>query len=181
VSALVASGLVNTWYLTNHMRELFGTDYGWFVQMKVGLFLAMLCLAAVNRLLVVGFYLLNLGYVTVAMRDRSGVYGAAGVMEELSVKVGYVLLVLGVVHLFNLFALGRYRRSRLAEHRGAPPLPPTGVLPRTPQPYDIAWANYHAAVAQAQAQANKSGRAVAVPPAPGQPADGGEHDWAEPA
>jgi putative copper resistance protein D len=49
VSALVASGLVNTWYLTNHMRELFGTDYGWFVQMKVGLFLAMLCLAAVNR------------------------------------------------------------------------------------------------------------------------------------
>jgi copper resistance protein D len=50
VSALVASGLVNTWYLTNHMRELFGTDYGWFVQIKVGLFLAMLCLAAVNRL-----------------------------------------------------------------------------------------------------------------------------------
>jgi copper resistance protein D len=32
------------------MRELFGTDYGLLVQVKAGLFLAMLCLAAVNRL-----------------------------------------------------------------------------------------------------------------------------------
>jgi copper resistance protein D len=50
VLALAASGVINTWYLTDHMHALFNTDYGWFVQIKIGLFLAMLCLAAVNRL-----------------------------------------------------------------------------------------------------------------------------------
>jgi copper resistance protein D len=50
VATLAASGLINTWYLTGHMQALFNTDYGWFVQIKAGLFLAMLCLAAVNRL-----------------------------------------------------------------------------------------------------------------------------------
>jgi putative copper resistance protein D len=50
VSALAASGVINTWCLTDHMRALFNTDYGWFVQIKIGLFLPMLCLAAVNRL-----------------------------------------------------------------------------------------------------------------------------------
>jgi copper resistance protein D len=50
VSALAASGLINTWYLTDHMRALFNTDYGWFIQIKISLFLTMLCLAAFNRL-----------------------------------------------------------------------------------------------------------------------------------
>jgi copper resistance protein D len=50
VSALAASGLINTWYLTDHLGTLFNTDYGWLVQIKIGMFLAMLCLAAVNRL-----------------------------------------------------------------------------------------------------------------------------------
>jgi putative copper resistance protein D len=50
VSALAASGLINTWYLTDHMSALFNTDYGWLLQIKIGLFLAMLCLAALNRI-----------------------------------------------------------------------------------------------------------------------------------
>jgi hypothetical protein len=82
----------------------------------------------VNQLLVIGFYLLNLGYDLLAMRDRGEVADPAAVMEELSVKVGLVLLVLGGVHLFNLFALGRYRRSRMQAAGGVPPLPPTAIL-----------------------------------------------------
>jgi putative copper resistance protein D len=50
VAALFASGLINTWFLTNHMRGLIGTQYGLLLQIKIALFLAMLCLAAVNRL-----------------------------------------------------------------------------------------------------------------------------------
>jgi hypothetical protein len=92
--------------------------------------------AAVNRLLVVGFYLVNLGYVTVAMRYGSEVDSLAGVMEQLSLKVGLVLLVLGALHFLNVLALNRYRRGRLRRDAMAqrPPLPPAAWLPMPPPP-----------------------------------------------
>jgi putative copper resistance protein D len=49
VATLLASGLLNTWFLTDRMAGLIGTEYGRLVQVKIGLFLAMLCVAAVNR------------------------------------------------------------------------------------------------------------------------------------
>jgi putative copper resistance protein D len=50
VATLLASGFINMWFLTDHLRGLIGTDYGRLLQIKIGLFLAMLCLAAINRL-----------------------------------------------------------------------------------------------------------------------------------
>ncbi|SCE64108.1 hypothetical protein GA0070558_101145 [Micromonospora haikouensis] len=93
---------------------------------------------AVNSLLVVGFYLLNLGYVTVAMRHRDPVTGTSQAMEELSLKVGLVLLVLGALHFFNVFALGRYRRGRLRQLATHPPVAPVARLappPAQPGPH----------------------------------------------
>ncbi|MER7268601.1 hypothetical protein ABT344_09880 [Micromonospora carbonacea] len=93
---------------------------------------------AVNSLLVVGFYLLNLGYVTVAMRHRDPVTGTSEAMEELSLKVGLVLLVLGALHFFNVFALGRYRRGRLGQLATHPPVAPVARLappPARPGPH----------------------------------------------
>jgi hypothetical protein len=87
---------------------------------------------AVNSLLVVGFYLLNLGYVTVAMKHGGSVDSMSQAMEELSVKIGLVLLVLGALHFFNVFALGRYRRGRLRQLATHPPLAPAGRLPMGP-------------------------------------------------
>ncbi|MEU5720671.1 hypothetical protein [Micromonospora sp. NPDC047738] len=89
---------------------------------------------AVNSLLVVGFYLLNLGYVTVAMKEADAVGTTSQALEELSMKVGWVLLVLGALHFFNVFALGRYRRGRLRQQAAAahPPLAPVGYLPAQP-------------------------------------------------
>jgi putative copper resistance protein D len=49
VALLVASGIVNTWYMTDGMRHLFGTEYGSLVLAKVGLLLIMLGFAGVNR------------------------------------------------------------------------------------------------------------------------------------
>lgn len=87
---------------------------------------------AVNSLLVVGFYLLNLGYVSVAMKHDGGVHTVSQAMEQLSKKVGLVLLVLGALHFFNVFALNRYRRGRLRQFATHPPLPPAGRLPMAP-------------------------------------------------
>jgi hypothetical protein len=88
---------------------------------------------AVNQLLVMGFYLLNLGYVAVAMRSAAAVPDASRALETLSWKIGLVLLVLGVLHFFNVFFLNRYRRGRLRQQQGQPPLPPAGRLPQHPQ------------------------------------------------
>ncbi|MFC4145646.1 hypothetical protein ACFO0M_05200 [Micromonospora mangrovi] len=88
---------------------------------------------AVNSLLVVGFYLLNLGYVTVAMKHADPVLGASQAMEELSLKIGAVLLVLGALHFFNVFALGRYRRGRLRATSTHPPIAPVAHLQVAPE------------------------------------------------
>jgi putative copper resistance protein D len=50
VAALLVTGFINAWFLTNHLRGLIGTPYGELLQIKIALFLAMLCFAAINRL-----------------------------------------------------------------------------------------------------------------------------------
>ncbi|MBK7643356.1 MAG: hypothetical protein IPJ19_09925 [Planctomycetes bacterium] len=81
-----------------------------------------------NHLLVVGFYLVNLGYVSLALKLGGEVLDTRGSIEALSQKVGGVLLVLGAMHFFNLFVFSRIRRrARLAS--APPPVAPDGVLP----------------------------------------------------
>jgi len=65
---------------------------------------------AVSRLLVLGFYLLSLGFVTLTMRTGGDISSARAGLQLLSVKVGEVLLVLGVLPLVALTALVRTRR-----------------------------------------------------------------------
>ncbi len=74
---------------------------------------------SVNHLLVVGFYLINLGYVSLMLKLGYKIATAQEGIEALSVKVGTVLLVLGGMHFFNLFLFSRMRRR--ATLRGGPP------------------------------------------------------------
>jgi len=87
---------------------------------------------AVNRLLVVGFYLLNLGFVTLFLRTRSVVVDARGVFEQLSVKLGIVMLVLGALHLLNIWLFNAIRRRSRIDEMTTPPVPPNGFLPGGP-------------------------------------------------
>src|SRR5262244_1502868 len=74
---------------------------------------------SVNHLLVVGFYLINLGYVSLALQLGYEVKSPRESIEALSWKVGLVLLVLGGMHFFNLLVFSRMRRrSAIAD---APP------------------------------------------------------------
>lgn len=65
---------------------------------------------AVNRLLVVGFCLLNLGFLTLAMRSSTQVEGTRQAINLLSVKLGEICLIVGVLHSINVFAFTRFRR-----------------------------------------------------------------------
>jgi hypothetical protein len=74
---------------------------------------------AVNRLLVVGFYLVNLGFVSLTMQTSGDVTDAAQGLRLLSVKIGEVLLVLGALHFANLAVFARWRsRARARELPG---------------------------------------------------------------
>jgi copper resistance protein D len=49
VATLLASGLINSWNLLGGPRDLVTTDYGRLVALKIGLFIAMISVAAVNK------------------------------------------------------------------------------------------------------------------------------------
>ena len=74
---------------------------------------------SVNHLLVVGFYLVNLGYVSLALKISSPVATVQDSIEALATKMGLVLLVLGAMHFFNLFLFSKIRSMSLRS-QGAP-------------------------------------------------------------
>jgi hypothetical protein len=82
---------------------------------------------SVNHLLVVGFYLVNIGYVTLALKYGAAAASAQEALETLSTKIGLVLLVLGGMHFFNLLVFAKLRRRGL-QSRQTPPLP-AGIAP----------------------------------------------------
>ena len=82
---------------------------------------------SVNHLLVVGFYLINLGYITLALKLGYDVVNVRESIEALSVKVGWVLLVLGAMHFSNFVVFTRIRRcARLRST--VPPVEPDACL-----------------------------------------------------
>ena len=82
---------------------------------------------SINHLLVVGFYLMNIGYVTLALKYGDKAADLQGLFEALSTKVGAVLLILGGMHFFNLYVFSKMRKRGLL-HSAPPPLPPQGHL-----------------------------------------------------
>jgi hypothetical protein len=81
---------------------------------------------AVNHLLVVGFYLINVGFITTALRYGTKPRDLQEMVEFLSSKLGVVLIVLGVMHFFNMFNFDKMRR------KGARPELPTPAAPPLP-------------------------------------------------
>jgi hypothetical protein len=81
---------------------------------------------SVNHLLVVGFYLINLGYVALYLKASERLDSLRQAIEIVSDKIGIVLLVLGVMHFFNLFVFSRLRkRSQMDVNRNPPSAWPT--------------------------------------------------------
>lgn len=68
---------------------------------------------SINHLLLVGFYLVNIGFVALALRFGTKPVDLVGVFEFLSTKVGLVIVILGLMHFFNMKMLVRFRTSKL--------------------------------------------------------------------
>jgi hypothetical protein len=83
---------------------------------------------SVNHLLVVGFYLINVGYISLMVRHGGRPQALSGVLEELGTRVGGVLLVLGAMHFMNLYVFSRIRR-RATLLKQPPPVHPSEYVP----------------------------------------------------
>jgi hypothetical protein len=82
---------------------------------------------SVNHLLVVGFYLINVGFVAYAVKYGDKPTDAATMLESLGTKIGVVLLILGGMHFFNVYVFNRLRKNALL-HMAPPPVAPTAHL-----------------------------------------------------
>ncbi|HEV8648521.1 MAG TPA: hypothetical protein VG276_03770 [Actinomycetes bacterium] len=94
---------------------------------------------AVNKLLVIGFYMLNLGYACLLLRAEQA-SDTVGAIEVLARKLGILLVSLGVLHFVNMYLFYRIRhRARLEQLPPPPPVvgggddwgPPTPQQPWT--------------------------------------------------
>ena len=118
VSALLASGVVNSWNLLGGPRDLVTTDYGRLVLLKIGLFVAMVGIAAVNR-----FHL-------------TPQLPAAGALKALR-RNSLAEIGLGLCALLFVGALGTCRPAAMptASARRSRPTPPSPIsTPARPWP-----------------------------------------------
>jgi hypothetical protein len=70
---------------------------------------------SVNHLLVVGFYLINIGFVSLFLRYGGKATDVQEAIEFLSTKTGIVLVVLGVMHFLNLAIFTGARKRALRD------------------------------------------------------------------
>ena len=77
---------------------------------------------AVNRLLVVGFYLVNFGYACLHLVGGEAASVRAAI-ETLAVKLGWLLLALAAMHFANLLVFNRIRRGARPAEIPAPIAP----------------------------------------------------------
>ena len=79
---------------------------------------------AINKLLVVGFYLLNVGFVLLYLRTGETDFSLPSLVEVVSVKIGVVMIVLGLIHFTNVYVFNSIRRRVRMEGLRTPPLAP---------------------------------------------------------
>ena len=72
---------------------------------------------SVNNLLLVGFYLVNIGYAVYTLQVYRQVLGMQELIETLSFKVGLIILILGAMHFFNLYIFFKLRKRAETDKR----------------------------------------------------------------
>ena len=72
---------------------------------------------SVNNLLLVGFYLINIGYAVYTLQVSYNILNLQQLIESLSLKVGLIILILGGMHFFNLYIFFNLRKRAKAEKK----------------------------------------------------------------
>ena len=76
---------------------------------------------SVNQMLVVGFYLLNIGFVLLRLQTNTEVMDFESMIVYLSANIGLVLMVLGGCHFLNMALIHKFRASGMKRHDNKQP------------------------------------------------------------
>jgi hypothetical protein len=60
---------------------------------------------SINKLLLVAYYLFNIGYALYQINNWGKILTITALVEKLMTEVGYIILLLGVMHYINLFII----------------------------------------------------------------------------
>jgi hypothetical protein len=71
---------------------------------------------SINHMLVVGFYLINFGYILLALQSGETINSLRAAIEFISNKIGLVLLVIGALHFSNIFVISKWRSRSIRQH-----------------------------------------------------------------
>lgn len=74
---------------------------------------------SVNNLLLVGFYLINIGYAVYTLQVNYSINSLQELIESLSLKVGFIILILGAMHFFNLYIFFNLRKRAQSDRKAA--------------------------------------------------------------
>lgn len=91
---------------------------------------------ALNRLLVVGFFLLNAGYALLIFRGED----ARAVSRPLDFaidRMGLLLVTLGIIHFVNMAVFWKIRTRTMAAEAGPPAPAPNRIDPYGPNPHPV--------------------------------------------
>ena len=72
---------------------------------------------SVNNLLLVGFYLINVGYAVYTLQITSDIVNVQEMIEMLSLKIGMIILILGGMHFMNLYIFFTLRKKAIAQSK----------------------------------------------------------------
>jgi len=67
---------------------------------------------SINHMLVVGFYLVNLGFAFMQLETHRTLATVDQALVFLSQKLGFVMFVLGGVHFFNLLMINKFKNRQ---------------------------------------------------------------------
>ena len=95
--------LLITWFITVHVGLIFYRNGKSYIlnllhgDEKLTLF--------INRMLLIGYYLLNLGYVTMTFRFGRSLHSWAEVITSIGTRTGKIMCILGIIHFCNMAIL----------------------------------------------------------------------------
>jgi hypothetical protein len=71
----------------------------------------------INRVLLTGYYLLNLGYAALMIRSWQTVHTPEQVFTTVLSATGKIVLTLGVIHFFNMSAIYLFSKNKFSIHQ----------------------------------------------------------------
>jgi len=72
---------------------------------------------SINHMLVVGFYLINLGFALLQLDSHRAIETVDRALVFLSSKIGFVMVVVGVMHFFNLLIISKFKATQIERQR----------------------------------------------------------------